>query len=447
MKMKKNNKTDSKKGIGLDVFIKNNPISLVTKTKNSFIINNPWGDDSVEIVVPLKSELLKKLNEIYLPSRFTAIYHIASKKLEFIYTTLPIDKDEHRRAFTFNFLKKSYKCYFGKSSPTLLLIAEHFQEHAQSQTNYRNLDVYRKYSLSKKMTPEFLNNELKLKRSKPDELMRRVFRLMTDQNTAREPISFWVDDIEQNEELFSDIALHLNFYMRYFDEVTPSIEIHEEALPKTNPKAVRYLFDAFPNEISAVQIDPYLLKLYGAAIAAPDNFLAFLYYYQILEYAAFYYVNEDLSQKIAIILSAPETPMRVRKATSEIFDIMVDYKIEEYQKMEQIVWRCVNPDILWKIIEPNLGFFLVENVFEGGYQTKPFGKEGWKIEDFRSGWHPILITNLRNMRNAIAHAREKRTSSVVIPNSKNAMQLQPWLYVLKNIAQQILLHYPAPTGK
>ena len=79
----------------LNPFFKNNPYSSIEKKEQKFRITKPWNDSSVVIELnnDNKKDLVNVLNKLVLPYRFTAIYHLDTKSLEFIYTIL--DKGDH----------------------------------------------------------------------------------------------------------------------------------------------------------------------------------------------------------------------------------------------------------------------------------------------------------------------------------------------------------------
>src|SRR3954470_8863809 len=97
----------------LSVFIANNPEVQVEDVDGACVMNNPWGDESVTIRVSSEaSELIDALNRVRLPPRFTAIRHLETKDVEFIYAPLREDHELRSRRFCFNFLGKEYTCEY-----------------------------------------------------------------------------------------------------------------------------------------------------------------------------------------------------------------------------------------------------------------------------------------------------------------------------------------------
>jgi len=180
-------------------FIKNNAVSKVEKPSLPFgvvAVKSPWGDTSIEIVLPSKAKdlnaLIEALNNVVLPERFTALWHVDTQKLEFIYTTYPTHEAD--RSFVFKHRGSTYECTFGDSSNRLLLIAEAYYGVGPTSTDYRNLDTFSDYALSKKGRTGY------------------------ERIPNARPLSFWINGLKKwDTDKMLDLALHLNFYMSYYD--------------------------------------------------------------------------------------------------------------------------------------------------------------------------------------------------------------------------------------
>ncbi len=87
----------------LKAFFKANRYSDITKTRGGYFITNPWNDKSVRFTLEKepKEELIKALNCLILPPRFTGMYHIDTNTMEFIYTVLGEDEPSFSRKFNF----------------------------------------------------------------------------------------------------------------------------------------------------------------------------------------------------------------------------------------------------------------------------------------------------------------------------------------------------------
>ena len=408
----------------LDTFLKNNPWSKINKLKDDEEANSapaimkPWGDDSISIVLPrLDEAALKRLNGVILIPSFSAIYHRRRKSLEFIFTPYRQSEVDGRK-FTFSFEGANYTCHFDKPSETVMDLALANEPQGPStQTDYRNLRQFRRYlSLRDKHGNE--------------EAFKRHFK----------PVSFWIDGCPESEQELIRLAQHLNFYMLYFDCKTPSIQIHESRVETEKlPDRQRYLWDAFPVDIKAKTLDPYLLAQMASAREAGDVYRRFIYYYQILEYAGFYYISDKLVRRVESILKSPETPSFPRGAWQRIQDVLTEDKMQDATKISAVVTDCVDPAIIWKEIEPLRKCFEQEVQFDGGYCVKPCFSASMDLEGFKASGLEKLIATLRNLRNALVHAREQRMSNVISPTSHNHQKLLPFTRPLSVIAQSLVI--------
>jgi hypothetical protein len=225
--------------------------------------------------------------------------------------------------------------------------------------------------------------------------------------------------------------------MRYFDRRCARIVIHAEPPPESRAPA-RYPLERFPDKIVGRTLDPYLLGLWEAITRASDPFRAYIYSYQMLEYAAFYYLSEGLTQTVKRIPSAPEFSLQPEQSTRQILDALADFRSTDEEKIAVVVKQVSDPTALWREIQSNIDAFSVENSFEGEFSLPPLVKREWTIEDFRVSWHPNLTHSLRKLRNALVHGRESRTSKVVLPTRANYARVQPWRELLCTIAVQTI---------
>ena len=145
-------------------------------------VRKPWGEDAIIIYLPDDiDDISDALNNLYLPDRFTAIWHKDTKDFEVIWTAYPLSNpwDEIKtRNFQFQFESVKYTCEFGRSSDRLLLLAEHARPVAMSKTNHRNLFSFHQYVRRRQ------------REATPDVPMPPI----------GEPISFWVRNLEWDED-------------------------------------------------------------------------------------------------------------------------------------------------------------------------------------------------------------------------------------------------------
>jgi hypothetical protein len=251
----------------LQEFLANNPASSLERVETpvpAALVAKPWGDSSLGILIS-DTSVIGALNKLYLPERFTAIWHLDTNLLEVIFTADPMPevwKVLPQRSFTFKHKGKDYACEFRKSSNRLLRLAANTLPRGPSRTTYRNLFSFQRYLAAEggvKGIPK---------------------------QTGATPLSFWISCIEWDEDIVRDLARHLNFYMTYYDNMSPVIIIHTpESEAAASPTASRFPFGDFPNIISGTELDDNLLHFWAASREG-DPFRRFIYNFQILEYAA-----------------------------------------------------------------------------------------------------------------------------------------------------------------
>lgn len=229
--------------------------------------------------------------------------------------------------------------------------------------------------------------------------------------------------------------------MHYFDKETALVEIHENLPVESEQKeSDRYRHGTFPDEIVGRPLDPFLLGLWQNSVYSSIR-LRFLYCYQILEYAAFYHIKEGTLRTIKRVVSAPNASMYMDDAVRQIADVMSEERMNDEAKIAYMVQQLVDPDLLWKEIEPNLGFLCRESEFDGGFKIPALVRASCDSDEFRSVWHPKFIDSVRKIRNALVHGRESRMSGVISPTRRNDDLLRPWLAPLSATALQAILYW------
>jgi hypothetical protein len=135
-------------------FLAANPKAKLVETDladgKKLVIATPWGDASLVLVVPPADTLLQEaLNNVFLPERFTAIWHRDTKDLEIIWSAYPLNpawEEVPGRKFDFKFGNKTYVCAFDESSDRLVAIGSSYRPLTASATNFRNLESYRTHA-------------------------------------------------------------------------------------------------------------------------------------------------------------------------------------------------------------------------------------------------------------------------------------------------------------
>ena len=406
----------------LEPFLNRNPHSQIQKKGERHHVVNPWNDESLSFVIEPDSrvDLITTLNNLILPPRFTALYHLDSNTMEYIYTFLDKNSPYISRVFEFIIDGQTYYCQFGCASERLLLLSKVFVASGEeSGTAYRNLRLLNMYTT-------YVRQE----------------KLASGEGPLGSliPTSFFVRGFERFEEDKTvEVSKHLNFFMTYYDKSSPIIAIHSPRGDKLEPlKELCFLETEFPKKISCSRKDPFLLDLALAAHGANDR-LQFLYYYQILEYAAFYYVDADIKRRMLQAIAAPDIQVYPDRYVYKLLDILSDIRQTDEAKLNKVVEIGCSPDAVWKKVERNLSYFSKRQEFDGGFVLEPFVSADATLEAFRGIWVPKAPDTLRKIRNALVHGRESRLGLVIAPTKANELKIQPWIRVIRCIAEQVLI--------
>lgn len=401
-------------------FLATNPEATLEPTDAFPIIKTPWGDRSFLLSIDAASDdLLRELNGLRFPPRFSALWHSDSHDLEFIYAFISPNHPTTNRSFILNHSGRQYVCEYSPASSAITTIAKAIMPvESLSDTNYRNLAPIQ-FNLMIRQSAH---------RVQPEEDRQTLY-------------SFFVRNVELDEDALLILARHINFYMRYFDRATPIIAIHDAPIisPATE-EPDRYPFGPFPPNISTRLIDPYQISLWEGATNTTDIIRRFLYNFQIVEYAAFYYLREELGRSLRRILRAPQLLANLDESVRQVLDTLVEDKATDESKFNAVFQATVDPAVIWAEIEPKLSFFTVPNEFDGGCVIPPLVPNQCTEEMFSGMWIPKLPDQLRKIRNALVHSREMRQAKCILPTSRNNHALRPWSTLMSTIANQVILN-------
>jgi hypothetical protein len=404
----------------LSAFFTRNPLSkLEIKSPESggLQIGLPWGDASISIQVPEdRDDLVEALNACLLPERYSAIYHTDSKKLEVIYTAYELvgsQKDLTGRKFNFLFKGRKHECQFSASSKRLLAIAKNALPQGTTLTTHRNIMSFHHYT---NMGVEG----------------RELFSIV-------EPWSFWISNVTWNEAKVFELISNLNFYLTYYDDMSPTVLIHPPTIPtNASSRRTRYIHGAFPEIVNAQGLNDHLLGFWQAADTGNPT-MRFILYYRIIEYAAHHYVDDDIKRDLRKLLLSPHLTSDVPAAIEKITDIMSAKKLEDIPKFRAIVEKCVDPKLIWREAQANKAFFSKETKFNGGFVIKALLSDDEKEAAFGSRGLDHFCTLLRKIRNALSHGRDQETGGVITATPQNFNLLRPWVHLIGTAAGEVVL--------
>jgi hypothetical protein len=401
----------------LEEFRKHNPVASIGDISEPAVavaILNPWGDDTMALTLTgASAETITALNGVILAERYSGIWHRKTQRLEIAFTAFPLPstyEDIPNRKFVFRHDKGEYKCGYGPSSEELLLIAARFvPKGPQGPTAYRSLPSFRNY----------------IHQERPEH---------------HKPLSFWIDGLPWDDDKVLEIITHINFYMTYFDAASPAIAVHSpQAESVTRQPQRRFAFDVFPTEIRSRQIDDSLLKFWEASRTG-DPSRRFLYCYQIIENFAMTYIDDKIKKNVKKILAAPMANEFLEASTQKIIEYVSEFKMHDNIKIDTVLRETVDAEVIWQEIALNIDFFSAKCEFEGGLSVDAIAKPGWKAGDFAVSGMTSLSNTLRQIRNALSHAKDQRSMTVITPTRANMEKLQMWVPLASVAAGQLLVY-------
>lgn len=401
---------------------KNNPEIELKEFPKDYAILNAWNDNSFAIIIP-KTKKIPSFSNIILLEEFSSILDVKNNTWEFIYTPEKKDNEIITRKFKFIYEGKSYECSFDNPSRILKIIAESLVLiNSETKTFYRNLRQFKDYYSKEK--PEYVKEFFK----------------------DRLPFSFYVKgDINGINDKVK-FAKTLNFYLTYFDRQSPTIQIFNTDKIEFKTKLPCYtLFDVFPSEINASSIDLTLLDILGVANKTTDIRLEFIFYFQILEYAAYYHLESEDDFKLRQILKRPDINLNANDYIKEIMEVLSDrfniHKNGDKIRLDKTIKQfCDIKDIELELKE-NEDSLKKEIIFDGGLKISALFKDISAIQAGGNGILNDIINNVSKIRNVIVHLRESRENTVILPTDKNNELLLPYLYLLRRIAEKVAIQF------
>ena len=231
--------------------------------------------------------------------------------------------------------------------------------------------------------------------------------------------------------------------MTYFDRDTPSVQIFQKSYKKENFKVPCYsLFDTFPDTINGTEIDNILLEIITVANNTAENRLSFIFYYQILEYASYYYLKSDIKDKLKTLLKQPDISYNSEEYSKTIIEEFKNHykNNDDKAKLDMLISEHVLLKDVKIELENNIDFFSKEIEFEGGFKLNPIMKnELTGIEQLPENTIKTIKENIVNIRNSLVHLRESRENKIILPTAKNDDLLTPYLYLLRRIAEKTII--------
>jgi len=411
----------------LSIFMKNNPQCKVICEGDMLIIDQPWGFEENRLIFSLEKDekIIKDLNNMYFRSQFDALMHLDKNIIEFLYGYILPEVEPSKsligRKFTLHFNGNDFECYFEKPTDRVNSLARHIKwlptEHGNS------------------IVPQL-------------RAFRDVQRLEKLPNVTQK---FFVDRIPQSFYIKPNCSLskveidslsrHVNFLMTYYDRESPFIVVREKdsVAKKEIIKPKRYIETKFPEVLTIGIIDDIILKLMEVAFNTAARF-AFLYYYQIFEYAGFYFVDEKTKRSLRAFLRNPTILDCAEERVNELFSTLIELNCADEVRMQKIIEEYCNPEAIWQEILNDKEFFSKEVIFDGGFELSALVSADTTEGAWCTMWMPKFFTHLTKIRNCLVHAREKRQEKVILPSKKNNELISRYIPLIKRAAEQIAIY-------
>ena len=398
---------------------KNNPSIELEENGKEYKVLNPWNDESVSFIFK-KGKVLTSISNIQFPEELVAIYHRDEQKLEYIYAPLKIGEKDKISINLFNYKGVTFKCYFDMQSNTLQLLCKSFVMNSpDTDSNHRNLRLFRDFFNKTSLYEKFLKDT--------------------------EPISFFVEgNFTEICNDFVKLSKILNFYRFYFHRNGPEIIIFKKKIKKEIYKKPCYsMRDKFPEIINAKEIDPTLLEIFGVARETKDIRLKFIFYYQILEFVSYYYLNNKIQSNLSNILKRPDVSAKANDYSKKIIEELKDNfsSRNDSKQLESALAEYCSIDDITNEIFCNWEYFSKDIEFDGGFKIQKIINNEESTKNLVEGDFLKVKNNIEKIRNVLVHLRESRENKVILPTLKNNNFLVPYLYIIKRLAEKVAIQF------
>lgn len=411
----------------LDVFSTNNSHAKLRIEDEIVTIEAPWGSKNVAIISPADNlAFLKELKHIRLDPAFDAVIHLDANKIEVLFLYVNPDNEEQASLMDLQFALyydgARFDCSFAEPSQRLMAIARHTQNLPSDEPG-RSVPQIAAFRDAQRL----------------EDLPDRAKNYFA----KRVPRNFHIYCEERIEEIdLAGLMRHINFISDYYDRRFPEIVIREDVAEARDAESWsprRHIDSSFPAELSIGAIDEVVLQLISVARHAKSR-QAFLYYYQVIEYAGHYFIDEKAKSQMRRFLRDPALVNCDERKIRDFLSLFTTQANQgDAEKMKKAIEEVVDPSLVWLEIEHDRSFFSANQCFDGGFGmpaliSKDMSEDGW-----RASWMPNLFDRLTKMRNALVHARERRENKVILPTLKNNQLIARYEPVIARVAQQIAL--------
>lgn len=383
---------------------------------NKYIVKYPWKDSSLKFEFD-SNENFSLLRDVHLPNRLIAIKH--PDCYEFIYQPVRKEEVNNYKSFKFCFEGKEYNGMYCEPSEAFVMVAKSIRRVEYEETNYTNVFIYR----------AFYNGRLKGN---------------SDSKTLEyKPLNFFLygDFGDRFDETHIKLFRHINFYLKYYVRKSPVIFLANDSDKLSDQKITEPNLRIIPPVISASPIDETLLLLLESARNANAVRLKYIFYYQILEYCSYYYLEDTFKKDIHNIIESPSFFIDINSSINLLIEKFQDnYNTKQKNdtnRLEKVILTYCPYDNIKSEIAANQEYFRKECKFDGGFKLKPLLSNNENIDQPSKDIMKTVKTHIENLRNVLVHVRESRESRSIAPTNKNTDLLKPYLYLIQRIAEEV----------
>lgn len=409
----------------LGQFKKNNPHCTFSVQEDHLILQRPWGTDDARFALKLSDlPVIQDLNNILFNPQFDAIIHLDTNEIEFLFAYLD-PKEEPTSSylnlhFQFIYRGENYDCRFDEPTKRVYELASRLRRLPSERATF--------------VAPQLAAFRDVQRLDKLPAAAKQYFE-------GKVPRSFYIRPEKGVQSLnLEDITRHLNFLMNYYDRKAPSIVIRRADFRESYPRveARRWIESPFPPASTVYPIDDIILQLMEVARETSPRF-AFVYYYQVFEYAGFYFIDEKAKREIRRFLRDPSVINCPEDSISELFSLLSDVTQNDEARMRKVIEEYCDPDVIWAEIENDREFFEKSITFDGGFELPALVAKDMTPQTWATMWMPKLYDQLTKIRNCVVHCRERRQGRVISPTVANNYKIKRYLPIIARMAEQIAL--------
>ena len=394
------------------IFKENNECVEFSSNNGKIILNKIWNDESFCFEFDSK-RAMSFLKDLVFPKELFGIYHKDKELYEFIFLPLP---GEYERSFDYVYQGSKYSLFYGEPSLEFKKLISHFVMNDISDINERAYGLLRYY------------------------------RYYDEKIESLTPVNFFIkgdfNSLSHNDHI--TFFKHVNFMLSYYDRQSPTILIFDDSDSDISDIKIPCLntLYPFPKTLNSKKLDATLLELMEAARSSNSYRLKYIFYYQVLEYCSYYYIENDLKRKVRNIVKTPDI-LNCDAYSQKILELLSDYTQNkpDSQRMDKTIMDFCNYDDIKNELLVNGKYFVDDLCFDGGLKISGLFK---KIEDIDNEPNNIFLSirkNIEKIRNVLVHARESRENVIIAPTHKNLLLLRPYLYLLRRIAEVVITRF------